>query len=53
MKEKIKGFLEENVDSIVFAGQLLLVAVVCISGIKGDLNPQEKKGKKRRHEKKR
>lgn len=46
--EKIKGFLLKNVNSIILAGQMLLVVIVCVAGIKNDLQPDCKKKKKKK-----
>lgn len=49
--EKIKKFLLENKDILILSGQLALVTLVCVVGIKNDLTPDsccKKKKKKKR-----
>lgn len=51
---KVKKFLVENKDALILAGQLTLVVVVCIAGIKNDIMPDCcRKKKKRKKRKKR
>lgn len=47
-----KDFLWKNMDALVLTGQLLLVAVVCIAGIKKDLPTADPGRKKRRKKRK-
>ena len=53
--DQAKEFLIENKDMLFLAGQLALVALVCVAGIRNDLEPQDcrcrrcrKKRKKKR-----
>ena len=49
--EKVKKFLLDNKDILILSGQLALVALVCVVGIKNDLTPEQcckKKHKKKR-----
>lgn len=49
--QKIKTFLYENKDALILSGQLAVVALVCVVGIKNDLLPEgccKKKRKKKR-----
>lgn len=53
--EKVKEFLLKNKDALFLGGQLALVALVCVMGIRNDLEPQDcrcrrcrKKRKKKR-----
>ena len=49
--EKVKKFLLDNKDILILSGQLALVALVCVVGIKNDLTPEQcckKKRKKKR-----
>lgn len=45
---KVKKFLVENKDVLILAGQLTLVTIVCIAGIKNDIMPDCCRKKKRR-----
>ena len=38
--EKVKGFLVENKDVLLLAGQLAIVAMICVAGIRNDMEPQ-------------
>ena len=49
--EKVKKFLLDNKDILILSGQLALVALVCVVGIKNDLIPEhccKKRRKKKR-----
>ena len=49
--EKVKKFLLDNKDILILSGQLALVALVCVVGIKNDLTPDrccKKRRKKKR-----
>ena len=59
MKEKaftkVEDFLVKNKDALLLGGQLALVVLVCVAGIRNDLEPQNcccrkcrKKRKKKR-----
>ena len=55
MLEKVKGFLLENKDALLLAGQIAIVAMICVAGIRNDMEPQNcccrrcrKKRKKKR-----
>ena len=38
--EKVKGFLLENKDALMLAGQIAIVAMICVAGIRNDMEPQ-------------
>ena len=53
--EKVKGFLLENKDALMLAGQIAIVAMICVAGIRNDMEPRDccckrcrKKRKKKR-----
>lgn len=48
---KVKTFLLENKDILLLSGQLALVTLVCVAGIKNDLTPDCCKKKKKRKKK--
>lgn len=52
MIRKVKKFLYDNKDALILSGQLAIVALVCVAGIKNDLVPdaccKKKKKKKKR-----
>lgn len=49
--EKVKAFLLENKDVLLFSGQIALVVLVCVVGIRNDLAPQDCRCKKCRKKK--
>lgn len=48
---KVKTFLLENKDILILSGQLALVTLICVAGIKNDLTPDCCKKKKKRKKK--